>query len=53
MKIRSYKKEFILKVKQKFNDIQSSDKRDTNGVGKPRNDKERAQCHTAGMVVRK
>ena len=53
MKTRSYKKEFLDKVKEKFNDIQPSNKRNTDDTRKPRDDKERAQCDAARVVVRK
>lgn len=35
---KGYKKEYIDKVKQKFNDVQSSSKGNTNIAGKSQND---------------
>lgn len=41
MKVRSYKREFLDKVKEKFNDLQPSNKGNKSDTKHPRNDKER------------
>ena len=53
MKIRSYKREFLDKVKEKFNDVQPGNKNIANDLRKSCDDKERSKCNTARMVVRK
>ena len=52
MKIRSYKREFLDKVKQKFNDLQPSNKDNKSNSREPRNDKERKGSDTKGMAFR-
>jgi len=52
---KGYKKEYIDKVKTKFNlnsnDLQSSSKHNTNSTGKPQNDKHSKVC-SSGRVVK-
>lgn len=52
MKVRSYKREFLDKVKQKFNDLQPSNKDHKSDTKHTRNDKERKGCDTARVVIR-
>ena len=52
MKIRSYKREFLDKVKQKFNDLQPSNKDNKSDIKHPRNDKKRKGCDTARVALR-
>lgn len=52
MKIRSYKREFVDKVKQKFNDLQPSNKNNPDNTAKPRNDKEREKRNAERMAFR-
>lgn len=52
MKVRSYKREFLDKVKQKFNDLQPSNKDNKSNPREPRNDKERKGGDTKGMAFR-
>ena len=47
---KGYKKEYIDKVKQKFNDIQSSSKGNSNSAGKPQNDSHSKVCKSDRMV---
>jgi hypothetical protein len=47
---KGYKKEWIDKVKQKFNDVQSANKKDNNAAGKQCNNKERKERNASGMV---
>jgi len=47
---KGYKKEYIDKVKQKFNDIQSSSKGNTNSTGKPQNDSHSKVLNSSRMV---
>jgi hypothetical protein len=47
---KGYKKEYIKKVKEKFNDIQPNRCRDTNNVAKPSHDKRGEICNTNRMV---
>ena len=49
MKIRSYKREFLDKVKQKFNDLQPGNKNNKDATRKPCNDKKREERDTKGM----
>lgn len=50
-KQRSYKKEFIEKVKQKFyHDLQPNSNRAPNHNAKPGNDKASKVCNTGGVV---
>ena len=53
MKIRSYKREFVERVKQKFNDVQPSNKGNNNNTAKPCNDKEREKLGTERVAFRK
>ena len=48
---KGYKKEYVEKVKAKFNDLQSSSKKDSNAAGKSSDDKHRP-VHNAERVVR-
>lgn len=50
MKIRSYKREFVEKVKQKFNDLQPSNKNNKDNLAKPCNDKERQKRDAERMA---
>ena len=47
---KGYKKEWIDKVKQKFNDVQSANKKNNNASTKQCNNKEREKRNTSGMV---
>lgn len=51
MKIRSYKREFIDKVKQKFNDLQPSNKNNKDTTRKPCNDPQRKERDAKGMAI--
>lgn len=53
MKIRSYKREFVERVKQKFNDVQPSNKGNNNNTAKPCNDKEREKLGTERVAFRR
>jgi len=53
MKIRSYKREFLDKVKQKFNDLQPSNKDHKIDTKHPCNDKEHKGCDTARVALRR
>lgn len=48
---KGYKKEYIEKVKAKFNDLQSGSKQNTNTAGKSPNDKDRS-VHNTDRVAR-
>lgn len=48
---KGYKKEYIEKVKQKFNDLQSGNKRTENNLGKSSNDN-RSSLHNTDRVVK-
>jgi hypothetical protein len=50
--VRSYKREFVEKVKQKFNDLQPSNKNNQGNTSKPRNDQERKERGTKGVAIR-
>ena len=52
MKVRSYKREFLDKVKQKFNDLQPSNKDNKSNPREPRYDKERKGGDTKGVAFR-
>jgi hypothetical protein len=52
-KTRSYKREFLDKVKQKFYDLQSSNKADKDTTGITCNDKKRKECDTKGVAIRR
>lgn len=52
MKIRSYKREFLDKVKEKFNDLQPSNKEHKSDTKHPRDDKKLKGCDSARVVVR-
>ena len=52
MKIRSYKREFLDKVKQKFNDLQPSNKDHKDDTRYARDDKKRKECDAARVVIR-
>lgn len=52
MKIRSYKREFIDKVKEKFNDLQPSNKDAKKPTRKPCNDPKREERDAKGMAFR-
>jgi len=53
MKIRSYKREFIDKVKQKFNDLQPSNKNHKSDVKHTCNDKEHKGSNAERVAYRK
>ena len=53
MKIRSYKREFVERVKQKFNDIQPSNKGNNNNLAKPCNDQEREKRNAERVAFRR
>lgn len=53
MKIRTYKKEYIQKVKEKFNDLQPIKKDNNNSPSKQWNDKGSKICNASRLVVRK
>lgn len=48
---KGYKKEYIDKVKQKFNDVQSGSKGNSNSVRKSQNDSHSKVC-SSGRVVK-
>ena len=50
MKIRSYKREFLDKVKQKFNDLQPGTKNNKDTTRKPCDDKKRKERDTERMA---
>ena len=53
-KQRSYKKEFIEKVKQKFyHDLQPNNNATTNNTAKPCNDKAGKVCNTNRVVAKR
>lgn len=52
MKVRSYKREFLDKVKQKFNDLQPSNKDHKSNVKHPRNDKEHKGSNAERVALR-
>jgi hypothetical protein len=52
MKIRSYKREFLDKVKEKFNDLQSISKNNKNPFGIASANKERKKCDTKRVAIR-
>jgi hypothetical protein len=52
MQKRSYKREFVDKVKQKFNDLQSIKKDNNNLTSKQCDDKGSKVCNSARLVVR-
>jgi len=52
MKARSYKREFLDKVKQKFNDLQPSNKDYKSDIKQSRNDKERKGGNTSRVALR-
>jgi len=47
---KGYKKEYIDKVKSKFNDVQSSSKGNSNIAGKSQNDKHSKVCKSSRVV---
>jgi hypothetical protein len=47
---KGYKKEYIDKVKQKFNDIQSNSKGNTNTTGNSQNDKHSKVCNSSRVA---
>ena len=47
---KGYKKEYVDKVKAKFNDLQSGSKQNPNAAGKPSNDKHGKVRHASGMA---
>ena len=47
---KGYKKEYIDKVKQKFNDLQTISNGNNKPVGKPRNDTHHKVCDTNRVV---
>jgi len=53
MKIRSYKREFIDKVKEKFNDLQPSNKDNKGNAKYPCNDKEHKGRNTERVAFRR
>lgn len=48
---KGYKKEYVDKVKAKFNDLQSGSKKDSNAAGKP-SDAKHGQVHNTERVAR-
>jgi len=48
---KGYKKEYVDKVKAKFNDLQSGSKKDSNAAGKPSNGKD-GTVHNADRMAR-
>lgn len=52
-KTRSYKREFLEKVKQKFYDLQSSNKGNKDIAGISCNDQKRKECDTKGVAIRR
>ena len=52
MQKRSYKREFVDKVKQKFNDLQSSNNNNNNAAAIKCNDKRGEVRNTSRVVVR-
>jgi len=52
MQKRSYKREFVDKVKQKFNDLQPIKKDNNNSTSKQCDDKGSKVCNSARLVVR-
>ena len=48
---KGYKKEYVEKVKAKFNDLQSGSKQNSNTAGKSSNDKNHS-VHNTDRVVR-
>ncbi len=52
MQKRSYKRDFVDKVKQKFNDLQSSNNNNNNSTAIKCNDKRGEVRNTARVVVR-
>ncbi len=53
VKSRSYKREFLDKVKQKFYDLQSSNKGAKDIAGIACNDQKRKKCDTQGVAIRR
>lgn len=51
VKSRSYKREFIDKVKQKFYDLQSSNKGTKNIAGISQDDQQRKKCDSKRMDI--
>ena len=47
---KGYKKEYIDKVKQKFNDLQTTNKRDSNDTGKQQNAAYSKVCKSSRVV---
>jgi hypothetical protein len=47
---KGYKKEWIDKVKSKFNDVQPANKKDNNAAAKQCNNKERKERNASGVV---
>ena len=47
---KGYKKEYIDKVKAKFNDLQSSSNGNKHSTDKSRNDKDSKVCKSSGVV---
>lgn len=53
MKVRSYKREFLDKVKQKFNDLQPSNKDHKSNAKHPCNDKEHKGSDAERVALRR
>lgn len=47
---KGYKKEYIQKVKSKFNDLQSGNRGDKRDIGKSSDDKGSVNCKSSAMV---
>ena len=52
MKIRSYKRDILNKVKEKFNDLQSASKNNQDIIGIASATKKRKKCDTKGVAIR-
>ena len=50
---KGYKKEYIEKVKNKFNDLQSGGRGNQNNIGKSSNDSRSVVCQSTTMVKSK
>ena len=53
MKIRSYKREFVEKVKQKFNDLQPSNKGTKSDTRHACDDKKHQKCNAERVAIRR
>jgi hypothetical protein len=53
MKIRSYKREFVERVKMKFNDIKSSNNGTKSNTGNACDDKKHKECNAKRVAIRR